>query len=208
MEFALPGLPYSRHSLEPFMSEETLDFHHGKHHAGYIGKLNELLEVTPYKAESLTGVVISAHKLNEQAVFNNAAQALNHELFWNSISPAGTGAPEGGLAVAIDRDFGGLDALKEEVRQCAVTLLGSGWVWLVSDEGRLRVVTTQNAGTPVIDGLAPLLTLDVWEHAYYLDVRNDRARYVDTFLNELVDWSAASGRFGVSQIAARAASRT
>lgn len=194
MRFSLPDLPYPTNALAPFMSEETLSFHHGKHHAGYVKKLNELLKTTPYKAESLRDVILSAHKLNDEAVFNNAAQAMNHELFWNSMTPADRAEPAGLLETAIERDFGSLEALKDELRQCAITLFGSGWVWLVSDEGKLRVVTTRNAGTPIVDGLEPLLTLDVWEHAYYLDVKNDRAKYVDTFLDELVDWAGAGNR--------------
>ena len=202
MTFNLPDLPYASNALTPFMSEETLDYHYGKHHAGYVKKLNELLEATPYEAGSLQDIIISAHKLNDEAVFNNAAQAMNHELFWNSMSPTGKQGPNGKFASAIERDFGDLEKLKSELRRSAVTLFGSGWAWLVSDEGRLRVVTTRNAGTPVVDGLEPLLTIDVWEHAYYLDVRNDRARYVDAFLNELVDWSAATERYDALKQAA------
>ena len=120
---------------------------------------------------------------------------MNHELFWNSMSPADGQGPNGRLESAIERDFGSVDSLRDELRQCAVTLFGSGWVWLVSDKGKLRVVSTRNAGTPIVDGLEPLLTLDVWAHAYYLDARNERAKYVDTFLNELVDWAGAGTRF-------------
>lgn len=195
MEVQLPSLPFPKDALAPFMSPETLMFHHGKHHAGYVRKLNGLLKTTPYEAESLREIVIAAHTLNDQAVFNNAAQALNHEIFWDSLSADGRQQPEGPLARAIDRDFGGLQNFKDEFRRTALSLFGSGWVWLVSDEGRLRVVGTRNAGTPVIDGLEPLLTLDVWEHAYYLDVQNDRASYVDTFLGNLINWSGASERY-------------
>jgi Fe-Mn family superoxide dismutase len=194
MRFQLPDLPYSTDALTPFMSQETLELHHGKHHAGYIKKLNELLDTTPYKASSLRDVILSAHKLNDEAVFNNAAQSMNHELFWNSMSTAPT-KPGSQLQAAIDRDFGGFENVKSELRQSAVTLFGSGWVWLVSDKGKLRVVSTRNAGTPIVDGLEPLLTLDVWEHAYYLDARNERAKYVDTFLGELLDWTSANDRF-------------
>jgi Fe-Mn family superoxide dismutase len=194
MEVQLPNLPFPKDALTPFMSAETLMFHHGKHHAGYVRKLNDLLKTTPYEADSLRDIVIAAHTLDDQAVFNNAAQALNHEIFWDSLSANGQ-QPEGPLASAIDRDFGGLQNFKDEFRRTALNLFGSGWVWLVADEGRLRIVDTRNAGTPVVDGLEPLLTLDVWEHAYYLDVQNDRASYVDAFLGNLINWSGASERY-------------
>jgi Fe-Mn family superoxide dismutase len=194
MEVQLPNLPFPKDALTPFMSAETLMFHHGKHHAGYVRKLNDLLKTTPYEADSLRDIVIAAHTLDDQAVFNNAAQALNHEIFWDSLSANGQ-QPEGPLANAIDRDFGGLQNFKDEFRRTALNLFGSGWVWLVADEGRLRIVDTRNAGTPIVDGLEPLLTLDVWEHAYYLDVQNDRASYVDAFLGNLINWSGASERY-------------
>jgi Fe-Mn family superoxide dismutase len=194
MEVQLPNLPFPKDALTPFMSAETLMFHHGKHHAGYVRKLNDLLKTTPYEADSLRDIVIAAHALDDQAVFNNAAQALNHEIFWDSLSANGQ-QPEGPLANAIDRDFSGLQNFKDEFRRTALNLFGSGWVWLVADEGRLRIVDTRNAGTPVVDGLEPLLTLDVWEHAYYLDVQNDRASYVDAFLGNLINWSGASERY-------------
>ncbi len=194
MAIKLPDLPYDTDALEPFMSKETLELHHGKHHAGYVKKLNELIDGTPYAGMRLEDIVLRANKLLDAAVFNNAAQALNHELFWNSLSPSG-GKPDSVLKKAIERDFGSIDKLEKELHFAAVTLFGSGWVWLVSDAGRLRVVSTSNADTPLVQGLEPILNLDVWEHAYYLDVKNDRAAYVDTFLTELIDWSAASDRY-------------
>lgn len=199
MPIRLPDLPYPTDALEPHMSKRTLEYHHGKHHAGYVKKLNELIESTPYSEMSLRKIIREADKLMDAAVFNNAAQAFNHELFWNSLSPTGKSRPAGELAKAIERDFGSLDKLKQEFRFSAVTLFGSGWAWLVSDSGRLRLVTTGNAGTPLQQGLEPLIALDVWEHAYYLDVQNDRAAYLDAFLDELVDWSAASDRYDALQ---------
>lgn len=195
MPIKLPELPYPWDALEPLMSKRTLNFHYGKHHAGYVKKLNDLIEGTPYSAMRLEDIVRKANEQLDAAVFNNAAQAFNHELFWNSMSPARTSVPRGQLAAAIERDFGSLDTLKKEFRFSAVTLFGSGWVWLVNDSGRLRIVESGNAGTPLVENLEPLITLDVWEHAYYLDVQNDRAAYVDAFLEELVDWTAASDRY-------------
>ena len=144
---------------------------------------------------SLEEIVRESADFLDAAVFNNAAQVFNHEMFWHSMSPGETSVPEGSFARAIRQDFGSLDKLREEFRFSALTLFGSGWVWLVNDSGRLRIVTTGNAGTPLLEGLDPLIALDVWEHAYYLDVKNDRAAYVDAFLNHLVDWEAANDRY-------------
>ena len=195
MPFELPELPYAKDALEPLMSSKTLEYHHGRHHAGYIKKLNKLIEGTAFAKMTLPDIIVRADELKDSSVFNNAAQAFNHELFWNSLTPSGKQKPEGSLASAIRRDFGSVDEFEEEFRASATGLFASGWVWLVSDDGRLRIIATGNAGTPLVNGLEPLLTLDVWEHAYYLDVQNDRGKYVDTFLNELVDWSAAGERF-------------
>lgn len=195
MPVVMPKLPYAKDALEPAMSRQTLDYHYDKHHAGYVKKLNALIEGTPYSAMRLEDIILRSDELMDFAVFNNAAQAFNHEMFWNSMSPENARLPDGEFLRAVERDFGSLDKLQEEFRFSAVTLFGSGWVWLVSDCGRLRIVSTANAGTPLTEGLEPLITMDVWEHAYYLDTRNDRAAYVDTFLNDLVDWSAASDRY-------------
>lgn len=202
MSIELPELPYPKNALEPHMSQHTIEYHYGKHHAGYVNKLNKLIDGTTYSSMALEDIVRKSNEQADAAVFNNAAQAFNHEMFWTSMSPGGSPAPYGELAEAIKRDFDGLDKLKKEFRFSAVTLFGSGWVWLVSDSDRLRVITTTNAGTPLEQGLKPLITLDVWEHAYYLDVQNERAKYVDVFLKELVDWSAASRRYEVLRDAA------
>ena len=183
MSIHLRDLPYAKDALEPAMSRQTIEYHYGKHHAGYVKKLNALIEGTAYADMPLEDIVRRSDELLDVAVFNNAAQVLNHEMFWNSMSPSGKTMPEREFAQAVERDFGSLDKLQEEFRFSAVTLFGSGWVWLVSDSGRLRIVTTGNAGTPLLEGLDPLIVLDVWEHAYYLDVKNDRAAFVDAVLN-------------------------
>lgn len=202
MAIKLPELPYDIDALEPLMSKETLEYHYGKHHAGYVDKLNDLIDGTPYVGMQLEDIVLRANTLLDGAVFNNAAQALNHELFWNSLSPDTSSKPDAALEEAIVHDFGSIEKLKKELRFAAETLFGSGWVWVASDAGRLRVVSTRNADTPLTQGFRPILNLDVWEHAYYLDVRNDRSAYVDTFLNELIDWSSASGRYDAVREAA------
>jgi Fe-Mn family superoxide dismutase len=195
MSIALRKLPYAPDALEPAMSRQTVEYHYGKHHAGYVDKLNTLIEGTELADRPLEEIVRESADLLDAAVFNNAAQVYNHEMFWQSMSPGVSQVSEGEFARAIRRDFGSFDKLREEFRFSALTLFGSGWVWLVSDSGRLRIVTTGNAGTPLLEGLDPLIALDVWEHAYYLDVKNDRAAYVDGFLNDLVDWEAANDRY-------------
>lgn len=195
MSITLRKLPYAMDALEPAMSRQTLEYHYGKHHAGYVEKLNALIEDTEFSDLSLEDIIRKSADHLDAAVFNNAAQVFNHDMFWNSMTPGGSSLTEGEFARAVRRDFGSFEKLREEFRFSAMTLFGSGWVWLVSDSGRLRIVTTGNAGTPLLEGLDPLLVLDVWEHAYYLDVKNDRAAYVDAFLNDLVDWNAADNRF-------------
>ena len=195
MSIALRKLPYATDALEPAMSRQTVETHYGKHHAGYVEKLNALIRGTQFADMSLEGIIRKSADLLDAAVFNNSAQVYNHEMFWESMSPRRQPVPDGEFASAVRRDFGSLDKLREEFRFSARTLFGSGWVWLVSDSGRLRIVTTGNAGTPLLEGLEPLIALDVWEHAYYLDVKNDRTAYVDAFLNDLVDWTAASNRY-------------
>lgn len=202
MAIDLPDLPYDSDALAPFMSKATLEFHHGKHHRAYVDKLAKLIDGTPYENRSAEDIAIRAHAAGDTAVFNNAAQALNHEIFWKSLTPNGGGRPGGPLDDAIEKQFGGLDQLKKEFRFSALTHFGSGWTWLVSDDGRLRILSTPNADTPIVHGMQPLLALDVWEHAYYLDFQNDRDAYVDTYLNELADWSFAEERFAAVRRAA------
>ncbi|MBL4687835.1 MAG: superoxide dismutase, partial [Nannocystaceae bacterium] len=170
MSFSLPDLPYAKDALVPHMSAETFDYHHGKHHNAYVTKLNALTEGTDNASKSLEALI----KTTEGGLFNQAAQVWNHTFFWNSMKPAGGGAPTGDLAAAIDRDFGSFDKFKEAFTATAATRFGSGWAWLVSDGSKLSLVSTANADNPMTDGKTPILTLDVWEHAYYVDYRNAR----------------------------------
>jgi Fe-Mn family superoxide dismutase len=189
MAFELPELPYSRDALAPHISEETLDFHYGKHHKTYVDKLNGLVEGTEMADKSLEEVV----RHSEGGVFNNAAQIWNHTFYWHSLSPNGGGAPEDAIGEAIDEAFGSFDAFKEQFTASAVNNFGSGWTWLVQkDDGSVAIVNTSNAETPLTrDGVTPLLTVDVWEHAYYIDYRNARPAYMDAFWN-LVNWEFAA----------------
>ena len=184
MPFTLPELPYKKDALAPHMSAETLEFHHDKHHAAYVNKLNELTAGKPEAAKSLVEVILSS----DGAVFNNAAQVWNHTFFWNCMKPAGGGKPTGDIAAAIDRDFGSYDEFKRQFSDAAMTQFGSGWAWLVLDNGKLSVMKTPNADLPMKHGKKALLTIDVWEHAYYIDYRNLRAKFIETFLSSLVNW--------------------
>ncbi|AFE10362.1 superoxide dismutase, Fe [Corallococcus coralloides DSM 2259] len=184
MPFTLPELPYKKDALAPHMSQETLEFHHDKHHAAYVNKLNELTAGKPEASKSLEDVILSS----DGAVFNNAAQVWNHTFFWNCMKPAGGGKPTGDIAAAIDRDFGSYDEFKKQFTEAAITQFGSGWAWLVKDGNKLAIMKTANADLPMKHGKKALLTVDVWEHAYYIDYRNLRAKFVEVFLNSLVNW--------------------
>ena len=180
MTFELPDLPFAADALEGWTSAETLSFHHGKHHASYVKKLNAAVEGTDYADKSLEEVV-SASRGKDNGVFNNAAQNWNHAFFWNCLSPEAL-SPEGALAEALERDFGSLDAFKEEFGKKALTLFGSGWAWLVKNaDGKLEIGQYKDADTPLGTDKTPLLTLDVWEHAYYLDFKNDRGKFIEGF---------------------------
>jgi Fe-Mn family superoxide dismutase len=187
MAFTLPALPYDKNALAPHISAETLEFHHGKHHQAYVTNLNKLLEGKPEASKSLEEIIASS----DGGVFNNAAQIWNHTFYWHSMKPQGGGAPTGDLAAAITRDFGSFDKLKEEFTAAATTQFGSGWAWLVLDKGKLAVTKTGNADLPLKHGQKALLTLDVWEHAYYIDFRNARPKYIETFLGHLANWDFA-----------------
>lgn len=190
--YRLPELPYSLDALAPAMSRETLEFHYGKHYKGYLDNLNTMLPGTPYASLSIEELV---RKAPSGPIFNNAGQALNHELFFLGLSPTPQPSPTGALAAAIDRDFGSFDRFRSEFSGAAAALFGSGWVWLASDStGRLRITTESNAGNPLRYGLTPLLGIDVWEHAYYLDYRNRRADYIAKYW-DLVDWRTISDRY-------------
>jgi superoxide dismutase, Fe-Mn family len=188
MAFTLPALPYDKAALAPHISAETLEFHYGKHHQAYVTNLNKLVEGKPEAGKSLEEIILSS----EGGVFNNAAQIWNHTFYWHSMKPQGGGAPTGDIAAAITRDFGSFDKFKEEFTAAATTQFGSGWAWLVLEKGKLAVTKTGNADLPMKHGQKALLTLDVWEHAYYIDFRNARPKYIETFLGHLANWDFAN----------------
>lgn len=192
MAITLPPLPYADDALEPMISARTLQVHHGKHHKAYVDKTNAAIAGTPLAAKSLVEIVRAAHAKDDTALFNNAAQAWNHEFLWNSMTPAGGGAPSGALGSAIVRDFGGFDAFAAAFTKQATGHFGSGWAWLIESSGKLRVVTTHDADTPLVHRQTPLLVLDLWEHAYYLDYANERPKYVAAFLKSLANWEFAA----------------
>lgn len=196
MAFELPPLPYDRTALEPHYSAETLDFHHGKHHNAYVVNLNKLIEGTDLAGKDLVEIIkASAGDSSKAGIFNNSAQVWNHTFFWNSMKPGGGGAPSGELAAAIDKTFGGLDGFKEAFAQAGATQFGSGWAWLVKDGGALKVAKTPNAETPLTTSAVPLVTCDVWEHAYYIDYRNRRPDFLKAFLDNLINWDFASANY-------------
>jgi Fe-Mn family superoxide dismutase len=188
MAFTLPPLPYDKNALAPHISAETLDFHHGKHHQAYVTNLNKLLDGKPEASKSLEDII----KSSDGGVFNNAAQIWNHTFYWHSMKPNGGGQPHGELADAIKRDFGSVEKFAEEFSSAAATQFGSGWAWLVlGSDKKLAVTKTPNADLPMKHGQKALLTIDVWEHAYYIDYRNARPKYIETFLKSLVNWDFA-----------------
>jgi Fe-Mn family superoxide dismutase len=191
MEHALPALPYAMDALAPHISKETLEFHYGKHHQTYVTNLNNLIKGTEFESSSLEDIV----KRSSGGVFNNAAQVWNHTFYWNGLSPKGGGQPSGALASAINAKWGGFDAFKEAFTKSAIGNFGSGWTWLVKKaDGSLDIVNTSNAATPLTTTDKPLLTCDVWEHAYYVDYRNKRPDYMNAFW-ALVNWEFASANF-------------
>ncbi|UCH19527.1 MAG: superoxide dismutase [Fe] [Deltaproteobacteria bacterium] len=191
MEHKLPDLPYSKKALEPHISAETLEYHHGKHHAAYVTNLNNLIGGTEFEKASLEEIILKS----SGGVFNNAAQIWNHSFYWSCLKPGAGGEPTGPLAEAITSAFGSFEDFKKEFSQKAVTLFGSGWAWLVKNkDGSLAIEQTSNAGTPLTAGKKALLTCDVWEHAYYIDYRNARPKYVESFWN-LVNWDFAAKNF-------------
>ncbi len=186
--FFLPDLPFPKDSMPQFCSAETFDFHHGKHHAAYVNKLNAAIENTKYAEKDLETVILDSHKEQNLGVFNNAAQHWNHTFFWDILSAEGGAEPTERVREAIERDFGSVEEFKKQFTDYSTKLFGSGWVWLVqTPEGKLEILPLPNAGTPMTEGKTALLTLDVWEHAYYIDYRNDRAKYIDAFWG-VVNW--------------------
>lgn len=195
MAFTLPPLPFAKDALEPHMSAETFSFHHEKHHNAYVTNLNKLIEGTEFENKSLEDII----KHSSGGIFNNAAQVWNHTFFWHSLSPKGGGKPSGALADKINNDFGSFDKFVEEFKNAGATQFGSGWAWLVLDNGKLKIEKTPNAETPLTKGQTPLLTLDVWEHAYYLDFQNRRPDFISTFLDKLANWEFAAENFEKAQ---------
>lgn len=191
MTFELPKLPYNMDALAPRISRETLEYHYGKHHQAYVTNLNKLIEGTEFANKSLEEII----KSSSGGIFNNAAQVWNHTFYWHCLSPQGGGQPNGELAAAINQAFGSFDAFKEKFSQTAATTFGSGWAWLVKNtQGGLEIISTSNAGTPMTEDKKALMTCDVWEHAYYIDYRNARPKYIEEFWH-LVNWDFVAQNF-------------
>jgi Fe-Mn family superoxide dismutase len=205
--FKLAPLPWDDAALEPTISARTISFHYYKHHQAYVDMLNTLVDKTPFADMKLEKIVQATAKSaddKEKKIFNNAGQVWNHDFYWRSLAPAKT-APKGALQSAIERDFGGLDALIAQLAEAGKTQFGSGWAWLVSQNGKLSVTKTANAATPMADGINCLLTVDVWEHAYYLDYQNARPKYLETVLANILNWDYAAANFARESEAVRAA---
>lgn len=202
MSFELSNLPYKQDALEPFVSRQTLELHHGKHHRTYVEKLNKAIEDSDYARMSIEDIVVKSGRNSDDGVFNNAAQVWNHTFLWDSMSPDGGGDPEGDLKSAIVSSFGDLDEFRSRFKNAALGQFGSGWTWVVRDGDELAIRSTSNAETPIAVGDRPILTLDVWEHAYYLDYQNERDRYIDAFLENLINWEFAAMNFDAARKAA------
>ncbi|MCC7041347.1 MAG: superoxide dismutase [Burkholderiales bacterium] len=197
MMFTLPPLPWAENALAPVISANTISFHYGKHHKTYVDNLNNLTKGTDYEGATLEKIITeTAGKADKAGLFNNAAQVWNHTFYWHSMKPGGGGKPTGKLAQMIDAAFGSYDGFKKEMSSTSVSQFGSGWGWLVLDGGALKVVKTPNAEVPFTRNQKPLLTIDVWEHAYYLDQQNKRAAYVDAVIDQLLDWDFAARNLG------------
>ena len=193
----LPPLPYAENALDPVISTNTIGFHYGKHHKGYVDTLNKLIAGTELSSHSLGKLITeTAGKADRVAIFDNAAQTWNHTFYWRSLRPKGGGEPPAALKQRIEASFGNLDACKKELATAATTEFGSGWAWLVLEADKLKVVKTANAETPLTKGVKPLLTIDVWEHAYYLDYQNRRADYVNAVIDKLINWGFAADNLG------------
>lgn len=189
MSFELPPLPYIENALEPYISARTMSFHYGKHHKAYVDNLNKLVAGTPFEEMKLEEIIKeTADKPEYAAIFNNAAQDWNHTFFWNCMKANGGGEPEGELKTKINKAFGSYDKFKEEFKNAAVSQFGSGWAWLAEDKDGVKVMKTPNGDNPLAHGLKALMTVDVWEHAYYLDYQNRRGDFVDAFLEHLINW--------------------
>ena len=193
MAIELPALPYEADALEPYIGATTLGFHHGKHHQTYVTNTNNLIKGTDLENASLEAIIAaSTNNAEKVGLFNNAAQVWNHTFYWSCMKKGGGGAPTGSIAAKINEDFGSYDAFAEAFKNAGLTQFGSGWAWLVLEAGKLKITKTPNADTPMAHGQKAILTVDVWEHAYYLDYQNKRADYIDTFLKHLVNWDFAN----------------
>jgi Fe-Mn family superoxide dismutase len=199
MAFTLPELPFGATELEPFITANTLGFHHGKHHAAYVTNLNNLIAGTDLEGKSLEEVILAvAGDASKAGIFNNAAQVWNHTFYWQSMKPGGGGQPSGALLEKINADFGSFEAFVDAFKAAGATQFGSGWAWLVLENGNLKVTKTANADLPLAHGQKALLTMDVWEHAYYLDFQNRRPDYISTFLTNLVNWDFAAANLAAA----------
>ncbi|OKH24086.1 superoxide dismutase [Hydrococcus rivularis NIES-593] len=199
MAYELPALPYDYTALEPVISKKTLEFHHDKHHAAYVNNYNSAVKGTEFENKSIEEVIKAvAGDSSKTAIFNNGAQAWNHTFYWNCMKPNGGGTPSGALADKINADFGSFDKFVEEFKTAGATQFGSGWAWLVLDNGTLKVTKTPNADNPIVAGQVPLLTMDVWEHAYYLDYQNRRPDYINEFISKLINWDFVAQNFAAA----------
>jgi len=197
MAITLPDLPFAPNALAPIISEKTLEFHYGKHHNAYVTNLNKMIVDSELADESLENIIKkTSGDSAKMGIFNNAAQVWNHTFYWNSISPGGGGAPTGPIAERIDADFGGYEQFVEAFKNAGVTQFGSGWAWLLLENGKLSISKTLNADTPIAHGQKPILTIDVWEHAYYLDYQNRRPDYLAEFIKSLLNWDFANANLG------------
>jgi Fe-Mn family superoxide dismutase len=197
MAIQLPDLPYAKDGLAPYISSNTLEFHHGKHHRAYVDNMNKLIAGTELANESLETIVKkTVGDAAKSGLFNNAAQVWNHSFYWQCMKPNGGGKPNGKVAEKINETWGSFDKFVEELKNAGVTQFGSGWAWLVVDGGKLKVIKTANADTPIAHGIKPLLTVDVWEHAYYLDYQNRRPDYLATFIEKLINWDFVKANLG------------
>jgi Fe-Mn family superoxide dismutase len=197
MAITLPDLPYPKNALAPHISERTLEFHHGKHHSAYVTNANKLLEGTELAKQGLEDIIKrTAGDAAKVGIFNNVAQVWNHTFYWQSMKPSGGGPPQGKIADKIKGDFGGYEKFVEQFKNAGLTQFGSGWAWLILKNGKLEIMKTPNADTPIAHGLKPLLTVDVWEHAYYLDYQNRRPDYLDVFIKNLINWDSVNSRLG------------
>ncbi len=199
MAYKLPALPYDYTALEPYISKSTLEFHHDKHHAAYVNNYNAAVANTDHDSQPIEDVIKSiAGNPDKAGLFNNAAQAWNHSFYWQCMKPNGGGTPTGALADKITADFGSFDKFVEAFKAAGATQFGSGWAWLVLENGTLKVTKTGNADLPLVHGQTALLTMDVWEHAYYLDYQNKRPDYINTFVTQLIDWDFVASNFAAA----------